>query len=180
MNTCVKCGKTKENLKLSKSGYCMKCANQILDERKREASANRAPSVAYAATEQAVSKKDWLATLLLNLFLGLLGAHRFYVGKVGTGIVWLITLGCFGFGALIDFILILVGKFTDITGALVLSDSQKSNYGVKPSADQPYQAAQSSGDYVDQLQKLAQLFECGAITEIEYNEKKAVLLSKIG
>lgn len=39
------------------------------------------------------SNKDWLTTLLLCLFLGSFGAHRFYVNKVGTGLVQLFTLG---------------------------------------------------------------------------------------
>lgn len=61
-------------------------------------------------------KKNWLVTLLLSLFLGGIGAHRFYVGKIGTGIVWLLTGGCFGIGWIVDFVKILLGKFTDKQG----------------------------------------------------------------
>lgn len=62
------------------------------------------------------SEKDWLVTLLLSLFLGTLGIHRFYVGKIGTGILQLITLGGCGVWALIDIIMIVTGNFKDRDG----------------------------------------------------------------
>ncbi|MEV4344000.1 TM2 domain-containing protein [Actinoplanes sp. NPDC049596] len=70
------------------------------------------------ATQAPVStgSKSWIAALLLCFFVGTLGVHRFYVGKIGTGILMLITVGGFGIWTLIDFITIAIGKFTDKQG----------------------------------------------------------------
>ena len=67
-------------------------------------------------TPAATGSKSWIAALLLCFFVGVLGVHRFYVGKVGTGILMLITLGGFGIWTLIDLIMIAVGKFSDKQG----------------------------------------------------------------
>lgn len=68
-----------------------------------------------------ISPKSRLAALLLCFFFGYLGIHRFYVGKVGTGLIWLFTAGFFGIGAIIDFIMIIVGSFTDQAGLFVMN-----------------------------------------------------------
>ena len=62
------------------------------------------------------SSRNWIVALLLCWFFGALGVHRFYVGKTGTGIAQLLTLGGLGIWILIDFIMILVGAFTDNEG----------------------------------------------------------------
>lgn len=63
-----------------------------------------------------MSDKRILPAFLLCFFLGLLGVHRFYVGKIGTGLLQLVTVGGFGIWALIDFIMIICGVFTDKQG----------------------------------------------------------------
>jgi TM2 domain-containing membrane protein YozV len=62
------------------------------------------------------SEKSNVTALILCLFLGGLGVHRFYVGKIGTGVLQLITLGGLGIWALIDLIMIIMQKFTDGEG----------------------------------------------------------------
>lgn len=70
-------------------------------------------------SENTISEKNFVAALLLCFFLGSLGVHRFYTGKVGTGILMLLTLGGLGIWSIIDFIIIAVGKFTDSKGKLI-------------------------------------------------------------
>ena len=67
------------------------------------------------------SKRDWLVALLLSVFLGVLGVDRFYLGKVGTGILKLLAnLGTFFtlglIWVVIDIILIATKKLTDKEG----------------------------------------------------------------
>ncbi len=69
-----------------------------------------------AAGSGEMSDKGFVPALLLCFFLGVLGVHRFYVGKIGTGILMLLTLGGFGIWQIIDFVLIAVGSFTDKEG----------------------------------------------------------------
>lgn len=65
------------------------------------------------------SEKDWTVTLLICLFAGYLGVHRFYAGKIGSGIAQLLTFGGLGIWSFIDLIMIIMGKFTDSEGKVI-------------------------------------------------------------
>lgn len=64
-------------------------------------------------TGEPISPKSRAAAAILCWFLGIIGVHRFYVGKVGTGIAQIFTLGGLGVWALVDFIWILTGTWKD-------------------------------------------------------------------
>ena len=92
---------------------CPKCGRQV-EELK---SATAQPSIVINNSNSNVNgmqggypgvkmKNKWVS-FLLCLFLDCLGAHRFYEGKIGTGILWLLTGGLFGIGVLVDLICIL-------------------------------------------------------------------------
>ena len=63
-----------------------------------------------------MSDQKILTPFLLCLLLGGLGIHRFYLGKTGTGILQLLTLGGLGIWALVDLIMLATGSFTDKAG----------------------------------------------------------------
>ena len=68
---------------------------------------------------EGTSDKGFVPTVMLCFFLGALGVHRFYVGKIGTGIVQLLTFGGLGIWALIDFIMVVTGNFKDGQGMTI-------------------------------------------------------------
>ena len=90
--------------------YCQNCGAEINDN------AVVCVKCGCAVKQQSNENMKWVVVLLLCFFLGGFGAHRFYLGKVGTGVAMLLTCGGCGVWALIDFIMILLGNFTDAEG----------------------------------------------------------------
>ena len=102
--------------------YCAQCGAQLVDE----AVVCPKCGCAVAPTKTVdpnASPKSRLITLLLCIFVGGLGIHRFYVGKIGTGILFLLTAGVFGIGVIVDLIKIATGKFTDKYGNVIVKDT---------------------------------------------------------
>ena len=120
--------------------YCWKCGKEINDDAvvcvhcgvaaKKQpeqvqqpvinvVNANTNTNTNVNANAAYTHKKKWTA-FWLCLLLGFFGAHRFYVGKVGTGLIWLFTGGCFYIGWLVDLVMILCGGFRDKAGQVLV------------------------------------------------------------
>ncbi len=90
---CTKCGRQVEELKQNQP-------NVVINNTNTNTVQNT--TAGYAGKP----KNKWVA-LLLCFFLGILGAHKFYEGKIGMGILYLFTFGLCGIGVIIDFISLL-------------------------------------------------------------------------
>jgi TM2 domain-containing membrane protein YozV len=103
--------------------YCSGCGKQIHDSAPTcpNCGAVQVSTAVQVATPLAAypTDKRILPAFLLCFFAGVFGAHRFYVGKIGTGFAQLFTLGGLGVWALVDMILLLCGAFTDENGVQI-------------------------------------------------------------
>jgi hypothetical protein len=104
--------------------FCQNCGKELSNQASFCPSCGHPTNVSAARpagqTDRVASPYSRLAALLLCFFVGVIGVHRFYVGKVGTGVAMIFTLGGLGIWVLIDFIMIVVGGFRDVNGKYVL------------------------------------------------------------
>ena len=135
------------------------------------------------------SPREWVVALLLCLFFGWLGVHRFYVGKIGTGVLLFfssaILIGFFW--AFIDLIMIACATFRDKEGRKIdysssTGVSNVSHTVVDTSADNSSSDKKSSDKKFDvhvatELKELHSLKDEGILTETEFNKKKKQLLN---
>lgn len=95
---------------------CTSCGRQV-EELKQTQQTNQTPNIVINNSNNNVNtnmvgghhgkpKNKWVAVLLC-LFLGCVGGHKFYEGKIGMGILYIFTLGLFGIGAFIDLLILL-------------------------------------------------------------------------
>jgi hypothetical protein len=98
---CKNCGANMDD----DARFCPSCGANVNDNRPY-----------YESPISNDGQKDWLTTLLLCVFLGGIGIHRFYTGHTAIGVVQLITLGGCGIWSLIDLIMIVTNSYTDVNG----------------------------------------------------------------
>lgn len=98
---CTACGRQVEEIKQSGAQPSI-----VINNENSSVNTNVNKNTASVSGTSGREKNKWVA-LLLCFFLGGLGAHKFYEGKIGMGILYLFTFGLFGIGLIIDFIVIL-------------------------------------------------------------------------
>ena len=101
------------NMKKDNQKYCAECGELI------NIKAEICPKCGVrqkSAVSTNTQNDKWLVSILLCFFLGPIGAHRFYTGHIGIGVIQLLTLGGCGIWVLIDFIILLTGNFKDGEG----------------------------------------------------------------
>ncbi len=137
-------------------------------------------------------KRVWAALLCAcPMFTGaiklpLFGLHRFYVGRVGSGIAWFLTFGLFGIGQLIDFIMILTGSFTDVDGLPVTDWTEtavRANSGY-PHKKGSYMKDNMAADIKDSVSSVVGTVRevagsvRGTVSEMKQNIKKEDVFSR--
>ena len=99
--TCPECGKQYSD----SASACPQCG-YTTEKNQNTNSINNVISVNVSSDTQKPLHNKFVA-LLLCIFLGFLGAHKFYEGKTGMGIIYLLTAGLFGIGWFIDIIVLI-------------------------------------------------------------------------
>lgn len=91
-----------------------------MDEQTNNTSQAEVATATPVANNASSEQKDWLITLLLCLFVGGLGVHRFYTGHILIGVIQILTFGGCGIWWLVDLIMIITGSYTDANGQPLL------------------------------------------------------------
>jgi TM2 domain-containing membrane protein YozV len=128
-----------------------------------------------------ISDKSRMVDAILCFCLGGLGAHKFYEGKIGMGILYILTFGLFGIGTLVDFIIILVGSGKDADGKDIVkwldeTGSSVQTNEVKNYSDDTPAVVSDEDKKINTLKQYKDLLDKGAISQAEYDKKKEEIL----
>ena len=113
---CPQCGAPIENGNCGYCGYKERKTSESINFSQQPAQPQIVFNNYHTSVNHRGSRKDKIVALLLCIFLGYFGAHKFYVGKTGMGFVYLLTAGLFGIGWFVDIFLIAFGTFKDKYG----------------------------------------------------------------
>lgn len=124
---CLICGAPIENGKCSYCGYLAPVKNQNIENNIYSQSQPQVIANTVAQSNSGykpgkvreISPKSKTTALILCIFLGYIGAHKFYVGKSKMGMVYIFTVGLCGMGWLMDTLLILMDSFKDSDGLIL-------------------------------------------------------------
>ena len=135
-----------------------------------------------------VSDKSRLIDALLCYFLGVIGIHKFYEGKIGMGILYLFTCGLLGIGVLVDLILILIGSAVDVEGAPItewMPDDAERAHANPEGYDHDYtkeskkagpNVQEKENENIDIIKQYKDMLDNGMISQEEYDKKKKEIL----
>lgn len=113
--------------------------------------------------------KSRATALFLSVFVGVLGVDRFYLGYTGMGILKLLTGGCFGILYILDILSIANGTLSPADGTAYTDE-------IMPTKQQ---RPKKQSEIYDRLKSAHELHNKGALTDAEFAQIKASLLSDI-
>ena len=128
-----------------------------------------------ARVQNAPPTKSKLTAILFAIFFGGLGVDRFYLGYTLLGVIKLLTMGGFGIWTIVDLILICTGSLRPADGSDWKLDAPAAQPQVQPAQPAP----QPETNVFEALERLAKLHDAGALTDEEFAQKKAEMLSKM-
>lgn len=118
-------GRTRATISAPGTGLSYTASSKGGTKKRTQAQDAKKLQSAFALETHPSSLKSKAATLFLCFFFGMFGVHRYYVGKIGTGVLWTLTAGMFVIGWIVDIYNIANNRFCDSNGYVIRSEALK-------------------------------------------------------